>query len=194
MVKQGNAKGFTMIELMLGLAVFFILIGVGVPSYINYVRNAELSNTTAALFADIYYTRSEAIKRKTNITICRSADASASSPVCGGTANIWTTGWLIFIDSNSNNTYQSADEELLKIGRPPSSNIQVKTNSLANAYIVYNTDGSLNVNNATSIFGICDDRDGDGNYNEDTSRRISIGAIGRPVISVGALTDCDNPS
>jgi len=184
-----------MIELMLGLAVFFILIGVGVPGYIDYVRNAELSNTAAALFADIYYTRSEAIKRKTSITICPSVDASATNPACDASATTWTPGWLIFIEVDGTVGYQSGTTDvLLKIGRPPSTNIQITANSNANNNISYNSDGSLNVIDATSIYAICDDRDQDGNYDEANSRRISIAAIGRPVLSVGSLTDCDNPS
>jgi len=193
MIKQ---NGFTLYELMIALAIFGILAGFGVPGYLNYVRNAELNNATATIFADIYLARSEAIKTKTPVTVCRTADVNAASPSCDNSDSIWTGGWLVFVDSANNGIYESADDRLLKVGSPPSTHIQIKANSNAAAFISFNSDGSLNVNKITSIYSVCDDRNGDGNYDEENGRRISIGAIGRPEIAVGSssLSDCDNPS
>ncbi|MGD8925777.1 MAG: GspH/FimT family pseudopilin [Thioalkalispiraceae bacterium] len=186
-------KGFTLQELMLGMAIFFILAAFGVPGYIGYIRNGELSNTTTSLFADMNFARSEAIKRKAKVTICRSTDAMAANPVCGGASKTWSNGWIVFVDvSGAPNIYDGTDV-LLKVGVPPSTNVEVISNVNADQFIEYNTDGSLNINLAPSVYAVCADFDQDGNFDEDTGRELRINPIGRPEIKVGAIASCDNP-
>jgi len=189
-------RGFTLVELMLGLAIFFILAVVGVPSYISFVRSGELSNTTTSLFSDLHYARSEAIKRKTKVTLCESDDVTVANPVCGTTAKTWSAGWLIFVDvGGGTGTYESASGDiLLRISRPPTGNIQVKSNTNASAYIEYNTDGSLSMNNAPVVYAVCDDRDQNGTFDVATGRDVRVGPIGRPEITVGSIASCDNPT
>ena len=190
-VQQG---GFTLQELMIALAIFFILAVVGVPNYVGYVRNSELSNSTTTLFSDMYYARSEAIKRKTPITLCRSADAKANAPVCGGGANDWTKGWLVFVDLDSNGSYESGTDDLLRVNRPPSGNVQIRSNNNATSRIEFSTDGSLVTTFAPAIFAVCDDRDADGSYDETHGRNIRVGPMGRPEITTGSIPSCSNPA
>jgi type IV fimbrial biogenesis protein FimT len=187
-VHRQAQRGFTLQELILGMAIFFILTGVGVPSYINYARNGTRDNTVTELYSDIYYARSEAIKRKTPIGLCRTADPAATTPVCGGSANDWTSGWLVFVDENADGVFNGSDT-LLKVGTLPSGKIQIKANNKANAAIEFITDGSLNTQYATAVFAICDDRDNDGTFDVTYGRNITVGAMGRPQISSG-LTTC----
>jgi len=187
------SKGFSLQELMISMAIFFLLAGFGVPGYIGYVRNGELSNSTTSLFADLYYARSEAIKRKEKVTLCRSSDAMADNPVCGGASNSWSDGWIVFVNvDGAANAYDGTDI-LLKVGSPPSDNVEIVSNGNADQYIEYNTDGSLNINLAPSVYAVCADYDQDGNYDEDRGREIRINPIGRPVITVGSIPSCDNP-
>ena len=196
MFKTRMQSGFTLPELMLGLAIFFILAVMGVPSYIGYVRNGELSNTTTTLFSDLYFARSEAIKRKTRITLCQSDDVTVSNPTCGSTSRTWTSGWLVFVDvgGTAGSLDTGSGDILLKIGRPPTSNVAIKSNTNADDYFEYNSDGTLKIVNAPVVFAVCDDRDHDGDYDETSGRDIRIGPIGRPEITVSNISSCDSPS
>lgn len=195
MKKPALQCGFTLQELMIALAIFFILAVVGVPNYIGYVRNSELSNSTTSLFSDMFYARSEAIKRKTPITMCRSADAKAPNPVCGGAANDWTTGWLVFVDLGGTvGAYDAGTDTLLRVNRPPTDNVQIRSSNTANSRIEYRTDGSLVTTFAPAVFAVCDDRDADGTYDETHGRNIRVGPIGRPEISTGSIPSCQNPA
>lgn len=188
-------SGFTLMELMLGLAIFFILAVVAVPSYIGYVRNSELSNATTTLFSDMYYARSEAIKRKSVITLCRSADARADAPECGGDPNDWSNGWLVFIDLGGTvGAYDNGTDTLLKVNHPPSTNVQLLANDNATSRIEFSTDGSLVTGFAPAVFAVCDDRDVDGDYDEAHGRSIRVGPMGRPEITTGSIASCDNPA
>lgn len=58
--------GFTLIELIITILVMTILLGIGVPSYIQFKENNTLLGAAQALYSDIQFARSEAIKRNTN--------------------------------------------------------------------------------------------------------------------------------
>lgn len=190
--KQG---GFTLIELMLGIAIFLIISGLGVPSYLSYVRNAEISNSGTKLMSDIYYARSEAIKRKSTIIICRSADVTLSSPSCGGNSRDWSSGWIVFVDvGGAAGSYDAGTDTILRVSSPPTTNISIMSNSNADTGVNFNSDGSLNVSTAPAIFSVCDDRDQDGDFDELSGREINIEMIGRPNLESGSITSCDSPA
>ena len=76
-------RGFTLIELMVTLTVLVIMLGIGVPSFKNFLATQRVKSTAFDMAAALLMARSEAVKRNTVITI---------APV-GGTD--WTTGWTV---------------------------------------------------------------------------------------------------
>jgi len=188
MVSTHKQTGFTLQELLIAMAIFFILGAAGVPSFINYARNGSRDNTTTDLFADMYYARSEAIKTKTMVYLCSTLDTAAANPACDGNANDWSTGWLVFIDNDNSGTYNAGDK-LLKLGTPANNRIHVLANNNAATKIAYRTDGSLDTTYATAVYAICDDRDGDGKDDPAYGQKLSVGAMGRPEITKD-LTTC----
>jgi len=185
MVQSGGQRGFTLQELMISVAVFFIVTALGVPSYLNFVRNGARDNTSAQLFSDIYYARSEAVKRKVTVSLCRSDDVATTNPVCGSTANAnnWSTGWIVFVDDNGNGSYDAGTDKLLKVGEISRKGIQIKADNNAATSLAFNTDGSLITGYAPAKFAVCDDRGANNTYDTSTGQYISIGAMGRPEIS-----------
>lgn len=91
-------RGFTVLELMVTVAVAAILAAVATPGMLEFVRNGKLSTAARQLDADIALARREAIKRNTRVLVC----PIGSDPVkCGtATATIWTKGWLVCYDAN----------------------------------------------------------------------------------------------
>lgn len=194
--KISRQHGFTLYELMTAVAVFLILTMVGVPSYISFVRNGQLSNISTTMFTDLMYARSEAMKRKNNVVICRSINPTATSPTCGGgTSANWSTGWIVFADiGGTSGVYDSGTDVLLRVSNPSMSSIKVTSNNTAATRITYGSDGSLDILSVPSVLAICDDRDGDGTYDAANGREIRIIAIGRPQITTSGITSCTNPT
>lgn len=190
MMKQVN--GFTLIELLIAVAVLGLLLTMGVPSMDGFIKNSQVKGQAYEFINTLNYARSEAIKRKERVVLCRSANPTASSPTCGGAANTWTTGWLIFTDPDDNDVYNSGTDILLKVGSNIPPNVNIRTNSTANRNIELNADGTTNEGGATARVAICDDRGP--NY----GRQINISAIGRPKLEKGttsaAISSCTNPS
>ena len=89
-------QGFTLLELMVSLAVFAITLGLAIPSFQSLITSNRLTTQTNALLNAIYYTRSEAIKRNAHVVLCSSQSANQ----CDGGS--WADGWLIFSDANKN--------------------------------------------------------------------------------------------
>lgn len=167
---------------MISIAILFIVTAIGIPGYISYIRNGSRDNTVTDLYSNMYYARSEAIKLNTNVSMCRTANTTAANPACGGsTAQDWTTGWLIFVDSNKDGALDNG-EKLLKIGSPIKNGIQVMSNKAADPSISFLNDGSLKIAaGGRAVFGICDNRDG--SYNASYGRYITISPMGRPEIT-----------
>lgn len=104
----GQARGFTLIELMVAIAVAAIVLAIGLPSFQSSLRSNRVATTTNELLTSLALARSEAIRSTRSGSVCPSADGAT----CG---TDWTKGWLVFADRNSNGTLD-ADETVLKYG------------------------------------------------------------------------------
>ncbi len=115
MRKQQQA--FTLIELMVTLAVLAIVLAVAIPSFNTQIQN----NRSLALGEDfttaLSFARSEAVKRGGPVTLCASNAAQAD---CG---NDWDNGWLIAVDAADETaaapSVDSADDILRVWDTPP---------------------------------------------------------------------------
>lgn len=87
-------SGFTLIELMITLAIVGILLMVGVPSLKTFMQSNMLVASTNELLSALHVARSEAIKLNTRVSICDSSNGTS----CGLTGD-WSNGWIVFIDA-----------------------------------------------------------------------------------------------
>jgi len=56
-----KSAGFTLIELMITVAIFAILIGIGVPSYQNTVQQSRIDDATTLINSSLSYAKNTAI-------------------------------------------------------------------------------------------------------------------------------------
>ncbi|MDO8298340.1 GspH/FimT family pseudopilin [Lacisediminimonas sp.] len=85
-----QSRGFTLVELMVTLAIFAVLVGVAAPSFNAIMVGPRLGSFANALSASATLARSEAIKRNTSVTLCASADGAA----CAASGD-WEQGWIV---------------------------------------------------------------------------------------------------
>jgi type IV fimbrial biogenesis protein FimT len=86
-------RGFTMIELLVTIAVAAILTALAVPSFNSFVLNDRDIGQANSLVTSFNYARSEAVKQDlpAGITVCPSSDGNT----CSGTA-AWSGGWIVW--------------------------------------------------------------------------------------------------
>lgn len=89
--------GFNVMELMVVLFVAGILLSVGVPSFNGFVANGRMSTAANELASTLHTARTEAVKRRVNITVCPSSEWDVAAPTCTDTP--FEDGWIIFVDS-----------------------------------------------------------------------------------------------
>lgn len=89
--------GVTLIELMTTVAILAILASVAVPSFNEAILSNRLTSYANTFVTDAQLARSEALKRNTQVRLCRSDDGTSCASSSG-----WQQGWIIFQDSNGN--------------------------------------------------------------------------------------------
>lgn len=98
-----GSSGFTLIELLVTIAIASVLMLVGVPSFIAFQRNSELTSATNSLVAAMNAARGEAMKR------------GMTAMVVPASGTDWSSGWTVFVDKDRDQAYdESQDITILK--------------------------------------------------------------------------------
>jgi type IV fimbrial biogenesis protein FimT len=125
-VNQNQIKGFTLVELMVALAIMSILVMAAAPNFSAAVKRNRIESQLKDLAGHVKLARSEAISRSRTVTICRSSDqatCSAAAPL-----GDWSIGWITFLDINGNATVDG-DDIVLRVHDGLDQNILTVTDS-----------------------------------------------------------------
>jgi len=146
-LKQG---GYSLFDLIITSTVASIL-GVGAVGMSSLLQDARMTAGVNQLMTELSLARSEAIKRRSAITLC----ASATSTACQGSRK-WHDGWIIFWDPNGNGRFEPG-ESILRVQESPA----IKSLRLGawgpgtGQWITYEADGTTKQN---GTFTFCDSR------------------------------------
>lgn len=103
-MRMRSARGFTLVELMITLAIAVILLTVAVPGFQSFILNARRTMLANDLVLALAYAKSEAVKRGVRVTVCSRQDDTT----CAGSTT-WDTGWLVFVDNDGDGVVDASD-------------------------------------------------------------------------------------
>lgn len=168
-------RGFTLLDLLVTLAVASLLLVLAVPAFSSLVRHGRLVAITNDLFSALYLARSEAVRRGTPVALCKSADQESCTAEGG-----YDQGWIVFEDSDGN-AQREPDEPIIQV-RHLISRASITGNLPVARYVSYSPLGATRASSGALQMGtltVCSVPD---------ARKIVISRTGRPRVE---RTECE---
>ena len=107
--RRRRAAGFTLVELMVTLAVAGIVVALGVPSFLRTLARHTIATQAEDLQDAVRVGRSEAMKRSGPVVLCRTEESNPSH--CAGSGGSWQT-WVLFTDVARSGSFAVGDAVL----------------------------------------------------------------------------------
>ena len=156
-------SGYTLLEVLVVLAIVAILMAVAAPGLSNFIQNDRLVTQINTLTGHMAYARSEAVKRSQQVAVCVSSNGTS----CTGGTN-WETGWIIYVDEDNGGSF-TAGEEILRAHETLEGNNTLTPGGIGTE-VTYDYRGYVTAA-SVGTFTLCDSRS--------EGRAIAISTTGR---------------
>ena len=181
MKKFNDISGFTLLELVMTLAIIGVVAGVAVPTFKSMLLRDNVASLNNELMLSLKRARSEAIARGADVTMCSSTDGAG----CSGAAGNWEKGWVIYEDINSDGS-ASVDELIWVQNMEALQDIVVEASASFDTEIVFSDNGTL----AGGVAGFLRTCSGLGATNGLERRDINVDVSGAPVYQLNGGVKC----
>lgn len=158
-------RGFTLVELMITVAIAAILAAVAAPSFRDFVYESRLRSKAGELVSDLNFARLEAVKRNARVLVCAK---TAAGNACSATTD-WQNGWVVCYDADSDDVCDqtaSTDPNPLKAVSLPDRALRLTSTT---AVIRFNPVGTSNGSAALTLSGA---------WTDSTTRTANVAGTG----------------
>lgn len=131
-----RSKGFTLIELMITVAILGVILGLAAPAMGDFAVRQRVSSQTSELMLALAFARSEAVKQNSEIAVLPVNNAATG----------WAEGWCV---GPANSMPDCASNNRLRIFEPKTG-VTVSSNFLqATNKLVFQRDGTCSLCGST---------------------------------------------
>ena len=149
-----DSKGFTLLELVIIIAILGITMAFAVPGLRTVISNHRISSDASDFTAALQLAKAEAVARLNPVIICKK---NANSTDCVASGD-WSQGWIVFSDDNGNGAVDAVSgETVLLVHEALDARITFIGTGGVTDSITYRPSGTTSVT-GTEILIICDDR------------------------------------
>ena len=173
--QERRQRGYTILELMMTIAVIAVIAGFAVPSFLSTMNANRIVTDNNELISTLAFARSEAIKRGQRVTLCPTADQAACATTGG-----WEQGWMAFLDPSGFGTVDAGEEVLRVWDGLERTTVRAAGSFATSVSFVGSGETRATPTNADSFY-VCGS-DGD----TATARTINVGLLGHPSTQKGA--------
>ena len=123
-----RSRGFTLVELLVVMTIGAILVAAAVPSMSWFIATTRAGNASNTMVAAFELARSEAIRRNTIVSVCRTLDPNAAEAAVactnaagnGYAAGDWASGWVMFEKRGTTaaSVYENGVDSILRREQP----------------------------------------------------------------------------
>lgn len=160
-----RTAGFTLVELMVTVAIVAVLLRLAVPALSSAILSNKLSSYANAWVASAQLARGEAVKRNAAVTLCRSSDGSTCA-----TSGSWQQGWVV----------RAADGTVIHAEQALSSDYHFTSSSYS---IAFQPSG---LSSGSTTLTLCRALPSVG----DQERQITLSATGKAAVAKTTLRTC----
>jgi type IV fimbrial biogenesis protein FimT len=139
--------GWTLIELMLGLAIASLLVVLALPFYGEWIADYQVLNHAQLLAGTMNIARAEAVKRGRRVNLCKSADR-VQCVVSGG----WDAGYVVHVDGDRDGAVDAGDAAF-RVEGPATPGITIRGNRPVDDYVSYTSLGTARLLNGALQMG-----------------------------------------
>ncbi|MEO8001790.1 MAG: GspH/FimT family pseudopilin [Arenimonas sp.] len=172
---MNRQTGFTLMELLIAIAIVAIIFAIAIPSYAGAMARANMGAAESAIFNSVNNATNFSFIGGTRVVLCPSSDGN----VCLNSFD-WSHGWLAFEDTNANREHDSNDRKLTRVEEMPPE-LHILT-SEGRTRIAFQSGGGNFGSNAH--FKLCDDR------NPQRARSLFLSNNGRIRVAESPQTTC----
>ncbi|WP_226666327.1 GspH/FimT family pseudopilin [Microbulbifer aggregans] len=141
-----HSAGFTLVELMVTIAILSVVIGFGVPSFNTLVKNYRITTTSTDTAGLLQFARAEAVRLGGGVRV-------------SALDNDINKGLRVWVDGNSNNSFDSGEELRVVSSIPLSLAADIGGNEASQLQLVFNAQGETDLASKLTL-ALCDDRSG----------------------------------
>ena len=141
---DSSACGFTMIELMITIAIAAILLTLAVPFFTRFIDENAIRGACDELRGSLSLARTEAIRGSRMVHV---------APACASPA--WADGWAVFTDGGGTADCFDAGDGLIMRANPLPRNVTVTlvASPTISTYMAYNGSGVTRMRDGTLLAG-----------------------------------------
>jgi type IV fimbrial biogenesis protein FimT len=178
--RTDGARGFTLVEVMIALAIGAVILLLAVPNFSTLLERNRIGSAADHLYASLAEARGEAVKRRTTVRVCPSADSAS----CRNDGD-WSDGWLVFMDGDGNGA-PNTDADIIKAVPSTSlaAGVDIECDTEVEDGVEFEATGATWDSTTNGAFWICH------SDSDVPSKEISTSPSGRIEYTTRAQTDC----